>query len=82
MASKLQKGLKMTFAKTLTKIRKDKEMSVSELATLSGLTEMTIYNYEKGLYLPSYTSVGKLATALKCDYDLLYEALATDIKSK
>ena len=59
----------MSFGENLKKARKDAEMTQSELAQRVGITERSVYNYEKNSRAPKVDIVEKFAQALGC---LLY----------
>lgn len=62
----------MTFSEKLKDLRKEKNMSIKELAKKSGVTAVSISNYENGHYIPNLLTIKKLARALKCDFETLY----------
>lgn len=53
-----------TFPATLTALRESAELSIPELATMSGVSDDSIRLYEAGTRLPSWIMIQKLATAL------------------
>ena len=55
----------------LAKIRKEKEMTQTELAEKVGVGDTAICNYEKGLREPNLGTLKKLATVLECTVDEL-----------
>lgn len=59
----------MTFGENLKNLRKERNLSIKELADLSGLSAVQISNYEHGHYEPNAISVNKLAKALNCAYE-------------
>lgn len=54
---------------TLKELREKKEMSQSELASLVGLKQTTISQYEKGTRRPNLQMAKKLADALGISLD-------------
>ena len=54
----------MSFGENLKKARKDAEMTQSELAQRVGITERSVYNYEKNSRAPKVDIVEKFAQAL------------------
>lgn len=65
----------MTIGKTLLNKRVEKGLSIKELSQKSGLSAVTIINYEKGRYKPTALSLNKLATVLGCDFEELYKLI-------
>ncbi len=59
---------------SLREIRRKHCMSQKDLAKISGVTEQTIVNIEKGRHLPMFVTMRKLAKALNVDVtDLHFE---------
>lgn len=67
----------MTFGEKLKSLRKERGLTAKQLAKKSGLTAVSISNYENGHRKPNLVGISKLASALECDFDELYE-LAKD----
>jgi len=59
----------VTFGERLKNLRKERNLSIKELAEKSGLSAVQISNYEHDHYVPNAINVSKLAKALGCDYD-------------
>lgn len=57
----------MEFKERLTKLRRMRGMSQSDLALATGLTDRSIKNYEAGDRMPKADTIYKLATALNVD---------------
>lgn len=55
------------------KVRREKHVSVEELAEKTGIGRSTIYNYENGLFSPTIDALGKIADALGVQIEELYE---------
>ena len=62
----------MTFGEKLRDLRKEHKMSIKELASKSGITTVSISNYENDHCIPNLITIQKLANALNCNYDTLY----------
>ena len=60
-----------TIAYRLYKARKDKHLTQHELANLCEVSRQTIYEYEKGIYIPKLDNAGKLAQVLGVTLDYL-----------
>lgn len=60
-----------TFSKTLKRVREASGLSATELASKSGITRMSIWQFENGKREPRLTSLIKLANALKISIDEL-----------
>ena len=58
----------MTFGENLRNLRKERNLSIKELASISGLSVVQISNYEHDKNVPNAITVAKLVTALKCEY--------------
>ena len=67
--------IKGKFSKLLRSIRKQKCLTIKELAAKSGLTERYLYFLENGTYQPSLEKLYKLAEALKIDPKEIIERL-------
>ena len=63
----------MSFGENLKKARKDAEMTQSELAQRVGITERSVYNYEKNSRAPKVDIVDKFAQALGVPSEILME---------
>ena len=63
----------MTFGEKIKNLRKEQNLTAKELAEKSGLTVVSIINYENNHRKPNLISINKLATALNCDFDTLYK---------
>ena len=55
----------------LKKTREEKEISVDQLAEMTGLTKNVIWNYEAGRSKPDPETLCILADALDCSLDML-----------
>lgn len=55
------------------KVRREKHVSVEELAEKTGIGRSTIYNYENGLFSPTIDALEKIADALGVQIEELYE---------
>lgn len=69
----------MLFRDKLKQARKEKNLTVPELSEKTGLSVITIYNYESGKTLPKVDNIGILAKVLNCDYEELYELVLGEI---
>lgn len=61
----------MTFGEKLRNLRKERNLSVKQLAELSGLSVVQISHYENNHHVPNAININKLASALECDYETL-----------
>ena len=55
------------------KVRREKHVSVEELAEKTGIGRSTLYNYENGLFSPTIDALEKIADALGVQIAELYE---------
>ena len=62
----------MTFGEKLRNLRKERGLTAKQLSEKSGLTAVSIINYENDHRKPNLVSINKLANALDCDFDELY----------
>ena len=62
-----------TFGEKLKSLRKGNKLTQKEVAEKAGLSIVTINFYENDEQKPSLTNLQRLATALNCDFDELYE---------
>lgn len=69
------------FWRELEKARKDAEMTQSELAQRVGITERSVYNYEKNSRAPKVDIVEKFAQALGVPSEILMRGLAGESTS-
>lgn len=58
-------------ANRLRRTRKAKKLTQEELAKACDISRQTIYEYEKGLYVPKLDNAGKLANVLGVSLDYL-----------
>lgn len=56
----------------LRRIRREKGISIKELASAVGVAEMTIYRYERGWRIPDAKCALKIASMLGCTVDDLF----------
>lgn len=54
-------------------MRREKHVSVEELAGKTGIGRSTLYNYENGLFSPTIDALEKIADALGVQIEELYE---------
>ena len=64
----------LTFGKLIEKLRKEKELTIQELANIANLSNVEISNIENGKHSPRGLTIKKLAEALEYDYSKLYDA--------
>lgn len=62
---------KEDLGRRIRKLRRDREMSQSELAARAGMSENLIWNYEHGNYMPPADKTFALAQVLGCTVDEL-----------
>ena len=55
------------------KVRREKHVSVEELAGKTGIGRSTLYSYENGLFSPTIDALEKIADALGVQIEELYE---------
>ncbi len=55
-------------------VRKEKNVSLVELAKLTGISKSTLNNIENGKTLPKITQLEAIAKALETRIDALYES--------
>lgn len=65
--------------KQIRKLRKEKKMTMKELAKNVDVTEQAISQYERGIRTPSQQIVKKIALALDVDIDSLYVWDVSDV---
>ena len=61
----------MTIGEKINELRKKKNMTFSELAKKSGVSIVTLSNWNKGKTNPQLVAVKKVADALECDFEEL-----------
>lgn len=59
----------------LERIRKEKGWSRKKLSEAAGVTEVSIYNFEKGKNKPTGVTLAKIARALEIDFEELYKSI-------
>lgn len=64
--------IRRKFARTLTSKMEDMPIFQEDLATLTGISRVTISDYCRGKALPNYINLRKLSHALKCSPTELY----------
>lgn len=62
------------FKDLLIRLRKEKELTIRELSTKSGITTVSLSRLEKGKQRPTAQTIYKLSRALNCEYNLLYNS--------
>lgn len=71
----------MTFGEKVKQARLTQNMSQSELAAKTGITERSLYTYEQAGIIPRMGNVKKLAQALGVSVSYLLEEQETDTKA-
>ena len=61
----------MTIGEKINELRKEKNMTLSELAQKSGVSAATLTNWKLGKTKPQLVALSKVATALECDLSSL-----------
>ena len=61
----------MDLVKEMTKIRKEKKLSLEKLSNLSGISTTTIYNWENGHYAPTLESISNVIEAMGCELTII-----------
>ena len=62
----------MTFGERIKQLRKDKNLTLNQLADLTGLSVMTLSKLERDTYKPSVLTVGKLANIFNQSFEELW----------
>lgn len=63
--------MKNKFAERLKELRTESEMSQTQLATILGVNQRTISNWEKEIRKPDFDMLMKIATTLDVSIDYL-----------
>lgn len=63
----------MTFGENLRMIRKQKKLTLKDVAEKAGLSIVSVNFYENNKQKPTLVNVQKLADALGCKFEKLYE---------
>lgn len=71
----------MSIGQNLKMLRKERKLSQKELAELAGITERTIYNYEKEKQTPKPRVINKLAMALNVSAEVLINGAPLNVQS-
>ena len=61
----------MTIGEKINELRKKNNMTFSQLAKKSGVSIVTLSNWNKGKTNPQLVAVKKVADALNCDFEEL-----------
>ena len=64
---------KEELAERLKKIKKEKGINRKQLSELTGISKVQLTNLEKGRNIPKATTIAKIANALGCEFEDLYE---------
>ena len=67
-----------TIAYRLRQARKAKKLTQDELGELCGISRQTIFEYEKGIYVPKLDNAGKLSIALGISLDYICFGISSD----
>ena len=65
----------MTIGEKINELRKAKNMTFSQLAQKSGVSTVTLSNWNKGKTTPQLIAVKKVADALECSFEELRQFL-------
>ena len=68
-----------TFGDTIKGLRKEKGLTLMQVAKPAGVSEGYICDLEKGRRIPAYETLDKLATALSVEPMLLHQAYAKEV---
>ncbi len=71
----------MTFGENLKQARKAAGMTQTELAQRSGVTERSVYNYEKNSRAPKIDIVERFATVLNVSAEMLLDSTAAGMSA-
>lgn len=72
----------MELINLIKKLRVNKEMTQTELATACGVTQGTVAQWEKGIAFPKAGKIPTLCRILGCDSNLLLAAAEEQQKKK
>ena len=61
----------MTIGEKINELRKEKNLTFAQLSQKSGISVVTLVNWNKGKTKPQPIALKKVATALNCDYEEL-----------
>lgn len=73
--------LNMTIARNLQVLRKNRNLSLGQLAELSGISKVLLSNIEKGNNNPTINTIWKIANGLKVPYTALIDAHQNTIET-
>lgn len=59
----------MTIGEKINELRKEKNMTFAELSRKSGISAVTLVNWNKGKTVPQLIALKKVADALHCDLE-------------
>ena len=65
----------MTIGEKINELRKERNMTLKELAFKSGISAVTLTNWKKGKTKPQPVALKRVADVLNCDYQELYRML-------
>jgi len=65
----------MTIGEKINDLRKLKNLTFAQLAHKSGVSVVTLVNWNKGKTTPQPIALRKVANALECDYEELVKLL-------
>jgi transcriptional regulator with XRE-family HTH domain len=74
----IMKRLRVTISKGLAKARRERGLSQSELAQLTGLLPSAVAHFEAGRRMPTVHNLARLADALGISLDALFGRVAPD----
>lgn len=72
----------LTISDVLALRRKELKITQKELSEKTGISMVSLAKYEKGVRLPSYENLNKIAEALKLQYDEVSNILTNQKRSK
>lgn len=61
----------MTIGEKINELRKERNLTLAELAKRSGLTAITLTNWKRGKTKPQLVALKRVADVLKCDFEEL-----------
>jgi transcriptional regulator with XRE-family HTH domain len=74
----IMKRLRVTISKGLAKARRERGLSQSELAKLTGLLPSAVAHFEAGRRMPTVHNLARLADALEISLDALFGRAAME----
>ncbi len=61
----------MTIGEKINELRKERNLTLAQLAKKSGISAVTVTNWKRGKTVPQLVALKKVADVLKCDFEEL-----------